>query len=177
MERVRFLDETGAWLGMTRRYAWAPAGQRVTEGVPTHYGASYPWTLVATIGLDGLQAPWFLKGALNGAAFVAYVTYELAPLLKPGDVVVLDNASAHKMREAREAVEARGAHWVFLPPYSPDMNPIELCWSKVKECLRTAKARTSDELLVAVRQALRSISTTDILHCLQHCQYPVNALP
>jgi transposase len=176
MEHVRFLDETGAWLGMTRRYAWAEAEQRVAEGVPTHYGASYPWTLVATIGLHGLQAPWLLKGALDGVAFVAYVTEALAPTLQAGDIVVLDNAAAHKMKAAREAVEARGARWAFLPPYSPDLNPIELCWSKVKGLLRRAKARTADELLDAVQQALLAVSQTDIVHWMQHCGYHVNAL-
>lgn len=173
---MHFLDETGAFLGMTRRYAWAPKEQRVAEGVPTHYGASFPWTLVSTIGVRGLQAPWLLKGALNGDAFEAYVTYVLAPILRPGDIVVLDNAAAHKMKAARQAVEACGARWAFLPPYSPDLNPIELCWSKVKGILRGAKARTVDELLDAVKLALQSISQSDILHFMQHCGYPVNTL-
>src|SRR4029453_4197467 len=119
--------------------------ERVHDAVATNYGTA--WTLVAAIGTSGVQAPWLLEGAMTGAAFEAYVTHVLVPMLQPGDIVVLDNLGAHKRIQAQQAIEARGAQVEFLSPYSPDFNPIELCWAKVKPALRRAKALTAEALL------------------------------
>jgi transposase len=154
---------------MTPRYGWAPAGERVVDHVPTNYGTA--WTTVACIGLDGVQAPWLLEGAMDGTAFGSYVAQVLAPTLQPGDILVLDNLPAHRQAGVRAAVEARGARLELLAPYSPDFNPIELCWAKVKPLLRRAKAKTSAALLDALADALRAISTQDIAHWLRHCGY------
>lgn len=169
VEHLKFLDESGVYLGMTPRYGWAPAGERVHDAVPTNYGNA--WTMVAAIGMTGLHAPWLLEGAMTGAAFDAYVTHELAPTLQPGDIVVMDNLGAHKNAHARQTIESRGARVEFLSPYSPDFNPIELCWAKVKPALRRAKAATADALLDALADALRSVSTDDIMHWMRHCGY------
>ncbi len=166
---LKFLDESGVYLGMTPRYGWAPAGERVLDAVPTNYGSA--WTMVAAIGATGVQAPWLLEGAMTGAAFEAYVIHVFAPTLQPGDIVVLDNLGAHKRAQARQAIEARGARVEFLSPYSPDFNPIELCWAKVKPLLRRAKALTADALLSALADALRTVSPDDILHWMHHCGY------
>jgi transposase len=168
-QHLKFLDESGVYLGMTPRYGWAPAGERVHDAVPTNYGTA--WTIVAAIGTTGVHAPWLLEGSMTGAAFEAYVTHVLAPTLQPGDIVVLDNLGAHKRVQARQAIEARGARIEFLSPYSPDYNPIELCWAKVKPALRCAKALTADALLSALADALRAVSTDDILHWMHHCDY------
>lgn len=168
-QHLRFLDESGVYLGMTPRYGWAPAGERVHAGVPTNYGTA--WTMVATIGMTGLHAPWLLEGAMTSAAFDAYVTHELAPTLQPGDIVVMDNLGAHKNAHARQTIESRAARVEFLSPYSPDFNPIELCWAKVKAALRRAQAATADALLAALADALRSVSTDDIMHWMRHCGY------
>lgn len=170
--RLKFLDESGLYLGMTPSYGWAPAGERVVDSVPTNYGTA--WTTVACIGLGGVQAPWLLAGAMDGAAFDTYVTQVLGPTLQPGDIVVLDNLAAHKQAAVRATVEERGATVEFLAPYSPDFNPIELCWAKVKPLLRRAKAKTREALLDALAAALRSVSVEDIAHWMRHCGY---ALP
>jgi transposase len=171
-EKLKFLDEVGVYLGMTPCYGWAPAGKRVVDSTPTNYGT--PWTVVAAIGLSGVQAPWLLAGAMDGAAFETYVAQVLAPTLQPGDILVLDNLPAHKQAGIRAIVETRGARVECLSPYSPDYNPIELCWAKIKPVLRRAKAKTQDALLEALADALRSVSLEDIAHWLRHCGF---ALP
>lgn len=170
--RLRFLDEFGANLGLTRLYGRAAPGERVVEGTPGISGAHY--TVVAALGGRGLKAPWVIAGAMNATAFEAYVEYCLAPTLRAGDIVVLDNLKAHKSERVVELIEARGAQLEFLPPYSPDLNPIELCWSKVKAALRAAKARTLDALLDAVADAFRSVSRQDIQAWFTHCGYALS---
>lgn len=147
----------------------AAPGERVVEASPGHSGPHY--TMVATLGWQGIQAPWVLPGAMDGTAFEAYVAQVLAPTLRRGDLVILDNLSAHKGERIRQSIEARGARVEFLPPYSPDFNPIELCWSKIKTVLRAAKARTLDALLDAVADGLRSVSRSDIRAWFAHCGY------
>ena len=171
-QHLKFLDESGVYLGMTPQYGWAPAGERVQDAIPTNYGTA--WTILAAIGPTGVQAPWLLEGAMTGVAFEAYVTHVLAPTLQPGDIVVLDNLAAHKRASARQAIEACGARVEFLSPYSPDYNPIEWCWAKIKPLLRRAKAHTADALLEALADALRTVSVDDIVHWMRHCGY---ALP
>jgi transposase len=169
LKHLKFIDEIGLNLGLTRLYGRAAPGERVCEGTPDYSGPHY--TSLAALGLQGVSAPWIFEGAMTSLAFETYVQAELAPTLRRGDIVVLDNLSAHKSAEARRLIEARGAQLLFLPPYSPDFNPIELCWSKVKAVLRAAKARTFKALLKALRQALQSVSRADIRAWFAHCGY------
>jgi transposase len=127
--------------------------------------------MIATIDATGVTAPWLLEGAMNAEAFNTYVTHVLCPTLQAGDIVVMDNLSSHKQAAVTLAIEARGAQVIYLPPYSPDLNPIELCWSKVKQALRAAKAKTLEALMDALSAALRSVSVEDILHWMRHCGY------
>ena len=133
--------------------------------------------MVAMIGVTGVRAPWLLEGAMDGDAFATYIERVACPQLQPGDIVIMDNLSAHKRADIAGLIQARGARVEYLPPYSPyspyspDFNPIELCWSKVKQALRCAKAKTAQVLLSALAEALRSVSDTDILHWLRHCGY------
>ncbi len=172
LKHLKFLDEMGAHLGLTRLYGRAAPGQRVVEATPGHSGPHY--TVVALLGHGGVEAPWVLDGAMDRIAFETYVEHVLAPTLHTGDIVVLDNLSSHTGPRVRALIEARGARLQFLPPYSPDFNPIELCWSKVKTVLRTAKARTLDELLSALATALDSVSRRDIRAWFAHCGYSLS---
>lgn len=169
MDKLWFVDESGAYLGMTRRYGWAHTDARVHGSVPTNYGT--PWTMVAMIGVKGVHAPCLLEGAMNADAFATYISEVACPVLQPGDIVIMDNLSAHKRADIAAAIQARGARLEFLPPYSPDFNPIELCWSKVKQALRSARAATPDPLLKALARALRSVSISDITHSMRHSGY------
>ena len=169
LERLHFLDECGAHLGMTRTYGRAAPGQRVVEATPDYSGPHY--TIVATISLAGVKAPWVIQGAMDGAAFATYAQHELGPSMQADDLLIIDNLSAHKNAEARTALEARGVQVVFLPPYSSDFNPIEWCWSKIKQALRAAKARTFDDLLEGLRTALLSVSPEHVKAWFAHCGY------
>ena len=169
VKRLKFIDESGANLGLTRLCGRAAPGQRIVEATPGYSGPHY--TLVATLGWKEVTAPGVLEGAMDRVAFEAYVRSQLLPTLRRGDIVVLDNLSAHTGEPIRQLIEARGARVQFLPPYSADFNPIELCWSKIKTALRAAKARTFDTLMEALAQALRSISLTDIQAWFAHCGY------
>ena len=168
-EHLKFIDESGVNLGLTRLFGRAAPGQRVVEATPGTSGPHY--TVVAAVGLGGVQAPWLLEGAMNAVSFETYVEQILAPTLQVGDWVLLDNLSVHKGSPVRSAIEARGAQVIFLPPYSPDLNPIELCWAKVKTALRAAKARTWDALIDALANALRSVSPKDVQAWFIHCGY------
>jgi transposase len=166
---LKFIDESGAHLGLTRRFGRAAPGARVVEATPGYSGAHY--TIIAALGLSGIQAPWVLEGAMDTLAFEVYVQQVLAPTLRRGDVVLIDNLAAHQSEATRRAIEARGARLEFLPPYSPDLNPIEPCWAKVKEALRTAKARTWEDLLNALGEALLAVTPEDALAWFAHCGY------
>ena len=167
--RLKFLDESGVNLGLTRLYGRATPGERVVEATPGISGPHY--TVVATLGLQGVQAPLVFQGSMTTVTFDTYVAEVLAPTLRPGEILLLDNLSAHKGGQARATLEARGVKVIFLPPYSPDLNPIEKCWAKVKQALRAAKARTWDDLIDALAKALRSISLSDVLAWFAHCGY------
>jgi transposase len=169
LARLRFIDECGTHLGLTRLYGRAAPGERVVEATPGYSGPHY--TLVASLSLTGVQAPWAFEDAMNSQAFETYVEHVLGPTLQAGDILVLDNLSAHKGSEVQRLIEARGAQVVFLPPYSPDLNPIEKCWAKVKTALRKAKARTWEALLDALATALRAITPEDALAWFTHCGY------
>ena len=172
VKRLKFIDESGTNLGLTRLCGRAAPGQRIVEATPGYSGPHY--SLVATLGWKEVTAPWIFEGAMNSVAFEAYVRTQLLPTLRRGDIVVLDNLSAHTGEAIRQLIEARGARMQFLPPYSADFNPIELCWSKIKTALRKAKARTFDALLEALAKALRSISFTDIQNWFAHCGYALS---
>lgn len=144
---------------MARRYGRAPRGERCRAPVP--HGHWKTTTFVGALRLEGMTAPMTLDGAMNGAAFLAYVEQVLAPTLTPGDIVVMDNLPAHKLSSVREAIEATGAELRFLPPYSPDFNPIELAFSKVKTLLRKAAARSLQDLWDAIRDAIDAITPND----------------
>ena len=147
-----FLDETSVNTKMARLYGWARVGERCQDSVP--FGHWKTMTFVAGLRLSGLTAPWVLDGAMDGEAFRVYVGQVLAPTLRRGDVVVLDNLPAHKVAGIREAITARRAQIFYLPPYSPDMNPIELAFSKLKALLRQEPARTVDALTRRIGELL-----------------------
>jgi len=172
LTHLKFIDESGVHLGLTRLFGRATPGERVVDAVPSHSGQHF--SLLASIGLTGVQAPWLLEGAVDRDALEVYVKQVLGPTLVPGDIVVMDNLPAHKGSTIQDAIMERGARVEFLPPYSPDFNPIELCWSKIKTILRTAKARTLDELMEALKVAFSSITESDALAWFVHCGYPVN---
>jgi transposase len=142
--RLVFLDETGAATNMTRRYGRAPRGQRCVASVP--HGHHKMTTFIAALRYDRITAPCVIDGPMEGAIFLAYVRDFLCPTLSPGDVVIADNLSSHKVAGVREAIEATGASLRYLPPYSPDLNPIEKLFAKLKALLRKAAKRTVDAL-------------------------------
>ena len=154
-----FVDESGANTQRTRLRGRARGGQRLWARIPHgHYQTS---PLISGLRLEGPCAPWLFEGPLNGEMFLAWVRQGLAPALRPGEVVILDNLTTHKIRGVREALEAAGARLLYLPPYSPDFNPIEPMWSKIKQILRSHDPRSEEELLSAAKTAFQSISAAD----------------
>ncbi len=146
--RLVFIDETSTKTNMTRLYGRAPRGERLIADAP--YGHWKTQTFIAGLRADGIAAPWVLDGAMNRAAFNTYIETQLAPTLSKGDIVILDNLPAHKSEKAKQILRQKGAWFLFLPPYSPDLNPIELAFSKLKSHLRKAKARTVEQLWKAI---------------------------
>ena len=147
-ERLVFIDETGTTTKMTRLRGRSRRGQRLRMKAPFgHWGTQ---TFIAALRHDGLSAPWVIDAPMNRHLFEVYVETQLAPTLKPGDIVVLDNLPAHKSEKARAILKQRRAWFLFLPSYSPDLNPIEMAFAKLKAHLRAAKARTIDALWKAV---------------------------
>jgi transposase len=157
--RLVFVDETGASTKMARLYGRAPRGERCVVAVP--HGHWKTTTFVGGLRLSGMTAPMVLDGAMNGPAFLAWVEQELAPTLAPGDIVVMDNLPAHKPAAVRAAIEGRGAALQYLPPYSPDLNPIEMAYSKLKALLKKAAARTVEALWQAIADAIQQITRPD----------------
>jgi transposase len=168
-----FVDETSTHTAMTRRRARAPRGERAVGRTPRNHGPNV--TLLAALTPEGIGPAVALPGAVDGAAFVVYAQQMLAPRLRPGQVVVLDNLSAHKCEEARTAVEAVGARLLFLPAYSPDFNPIELAFAKIKERLRAAAERTPDGLFTVTAGAIDAVSAADAHGFYAHCGFPLPA--
>ena len=169
VRQLIFLDESGASTQMTRGYARAPRGQRVQEATPQ--GRWQILTMLAALTTRGLEAPMTIAAPTDGDIFLAYLQQVLCPRLRPGQVVVLDNLSAHKVAGGREQIEAAGARLIYLPPYSPDFNPIEQAWSKVKQVLRSLKARTADALETAVAEALAAITPENAIAWFSHRGY------
>ena len=169
-QRFKFIDESGVNLAMTRRYGRAPQGERVIGPVPQNYGANV--TMLAALGSRGVEAVMTIDGATAAEVFQGYVEQVLRPTLRPGDIVIMDNLRAHKVAGIREAVEQAGAQLLYLPPYPPDLSPIEPCWSKLKTALRTAQARTREALEQAM--ALATITVSDAHHWFHHCGYALH---
>ena len=167
--QLLFVDESGAKTNMTRRYARAPRGVRAYDRVPC--GRWETTTMIAAVGRNGPQAPWVLEGPIDGSSFAAWAKYALAPTLKPGDIVVLDNLSAHRNAQAIAFIKEKGAFVWYLPPYSPDLNPIEKMWSKIKALLRKAKARDPETLFKAIGVAFAAVTKTDIQNWFASCGY------
>jgi transposase len=157
---------------MTRRYGRAWRGQRVADAVPKNFGRNL--TILGALSYRGLDAVMTVEGATDGMVFHAYVRHVLAPTLRRGDIVVMDNLSAHKAPGIEAAITAAGARLIYLPPYSPDWSPIEPCWSKIKALLRGMKARTRQALDIALSKVIRTISKRDAAGWFAHCGYPLH---
>jgi transposase len=165
-----FLDETGAGTAMHRTHGYAPQGQRLPGDAPQDHWAVV--TFVGTLTVGGLIAPWAQAEPMTGAVVQAYIEQILVPHLRPGMVVVMDNLSSHKVQGVREALERAGCRLVYLPPYSPDLNPIEKWFSKFKRLLRRAAGRTVEEVYQAMRDAPDQFDAAECLNYFSHCGYP-----
>lgn len=154
---------------MTRLRGWASLGERLVEAVPA--GHWQTTTLVQAISLEGTRAALVLDGPMNSASFVGFCEWQLVPNLFPGDLVVMDNLSSHKAPAAISAIEQAGASAIYLPPYSPDLNPIEKIFSKLKQIIRGLAPRSLAEIVNAARQALLKITRQEIAATFEHCGY------
>jgi transposase len=164
-----FVDESGANTQMTRRYGRSPVGQRLVCSVPQgHYQTT---TMIAAVRLKGPQAPWLFEGAMDGELFLAWVKQGLVPVLQPDDVVILDNLSTHKVAGVQAAIEAVGARLEYLPPYSPDFNPIENLWSKVKQGVKSQAPRNARQLFQAAGAAFDTVTPEDCHSFFLHAGY------
>jgi transposase len=168
-ERLIFIDESGATTKMARLRGRARRGERCRAAIP--HGHWKTTTFVGGLRLSGMTAPMVIDGAMNGPAFLAYVEQVLAPTLAPGETVVMDNLPAHKVAGVRAAIEATGAHLRLLPPYSPDFNPIELAFAKLKALLRRAAARTIPDLWDAIAAVLPTFSRNECANYFTACGY------
>lgn len=166
-----FLDETGTHTAMTRTRARAPRGQRAHGRVPRNHGPNV--TLLAVLGPAGIATALSIEGAATRPVFDGFVAEFLVPVLRPGQTVVLDNLAVHKSATAQALIEAVGCRLLFLPPYSPDFNPIEPVFAKVKTALRAAAARTGDDLLAATKAALDAVTAGDAAGCYADCGFPL----
>jgi transposase len=164
-----FIDETWAKTNMTRLRGRAPVGERLIDKTPHgHWKTS---TLIGALDRNGLRCSTVVDGPVNADIFVAFIEQVLVPELKPGDIVVMDNLSSHKNTRIRKAIEARRATLVYLPPYSPDLNPIEMVFSKIKQTLRGLALRTQDALWGSMQSVLDRVTPSDAANCFAHCGY------
>jgi transposase len=168
-ERLVFIDETWAKTNMTRTHGYAPLGERLVAAAP--HGHWQTTTFVGALRADGFVAPMVADGAINGALFRAYVEQVLVPELRAGDVVVMDNLGSHLVAGVRRAIEGAGCRLLYLPPYSPDLNPIENAFSKLKRLLRAAAARTVDHLWHLIGQLLDRFTPDECKNYFRHCGY------
>jgi transposase len=168
-----FVDESGCNLALTPRYGWAPRGERAVAQAPRNRGPNT--TVLAALTTEGLQASMTVEGAANTEVFLTYLDKVLCPSLQPGKTVVMDNLNVHRATAVRERIEARECRLVFLPSYSPDFNPIEEAFSKLKSYLRRAKARTREALESAVAEGLQRITAQDARHWFTHCGFAVDS--
>ena len=168
-ECMVFVDEMGANTSLLPLYAWSRQGERARLRAPRNRGKNT--TLLASMSSEGMGTALAVQGGTNKAVFEAYVERVLAPSLEPGQVVVMDNLSAHKGEEVRELIEGRGCELLFLPPYSPNLNPIEQAFSKIKGLLRKAQARTKEALIEALGAAISAVTGGDARGFFEHCGY------
>jgi transposase len=168
-ERLVFVDEMGTNISLSPLYSWSRKGERAFGSAPRNWGKNV--TLLASITRKGLGPCLAVEGATRREVFEAYLEHVLAPTLKPGQIVVMDNLSAHKGERVRELIEQRGCELLYLPPYSPDFNPIEQAYSKVKDLMRRAEARTREALIEAMGVALSAVSARDAQGFFGHCGY------
>jgi transposase len=167
--KLVFLDETGASTNMTRTRGWSQKGERCVASVP--HGHWKTTTFIAGLRVNGLTAPMVLDGSMDGQAFLVYVREFLCLTLKPGDIVIADNLPSHKVAGVKEAIEATGATLRYLPPYSPDLNPIENVFSKLKTLLRKAACRTVDALWMEIGTLLDAFNTTECQNFFRNAGY------
>jgi len=171
LQDLIFVDESGVRTDLTRRYGRAPKGERVREAVP--HGHWKVLTILGALSTKGVQASMTVEAATDAEVFSAFVEHVLAPTLRPGQIVVMDNLSAHKQPKVRRLLAARRCRLWYLPPYSPDLHPMELAWSKLKTFLRGAKARLRPALEEAVGTGLRTITARDAQNWFRHCRSPL----
>lgn len=171
-DRLVFLDETATATNMARRYGRAPRGQRCRVAVPHEHDKMT--TVTACLRTSGIVAPWLLDGAMNGQRFRTYVEQVLVPKLRPGDTLILDNLPAHKVAGIRQRLAKAGVGLLYLPPYSPNFNPIEQAFAKLKGRLRTAAARTVDDLHAAIRETLKHFTATECRNYIEAAGYETN---
>ena len=169
LTKLVFIDESGAKTTMTRLYGRAQAGQRAADDTPS--GHWHTTTMISSVRLDGSTACMVVDGATTKDIFEAYIKQILVPSLKAGDVVILDNLAAHKNQQVRGLIKSVGAELWYLPAYSPDLNPIEKMWSKIKSILRTLKARTEEALIHAIAKALEMVTASDAKRWFESCGY------
>lgn len=169
-----FLDECGVTTDLLRRYGRSPRGTRLRDHTPCGHWETH--TVIAALRLEGLGAAAVFDGPIDSPSFLAYVEQVLVPTLRPGDVVVLDNLAVHKQPEVAAALAAAGAQIRFLPPYSPDFNPIELAFAKLKAFLRAARPRTFDQVNALVAEALGLYTATECANYVRHCGYRITTV-
>lgn len=167
--RLIFIDETWAKTNMTRIRGRAPRGERLIDNTPA--GHWQTTTLIAALGVQGMRCATVVDGAVNGDIFVAFIAQVLLPELRPGDIVVMDNLSSHKRAEVGALIAQAGARLLYLPPYSPDLNPIENIFSKIKQRLRSLACRTRDLLWQAMQPTLDTVTAAEAINCFRHAGY------
>jgi putative transposase len=167
--RLVFIDETWTRTDMAPLRGWAPRGERLEAKVP--HGHWKTTTFLAALRCDRVEAPWLLDGPIDGESFRLYVEKVLVPTLEPGDIVIMDNLGSHKSKAARQAIRAAGARLFFLPKYSPDLNPIEQLFAKLKHWLRKAAARTRDAVCQAVAEILDNVRPSECANYFAHAGY------
>lgn len=173
-KNIIFVDETGVNLQLARRYGRARAGMRAIGSAPKNYGESV--SLIGAIDRSGLIASFTVQGATDTEAMLVFLKEILLPVLQPGDCVIWDNLSVHKTCAVRKLFEKAEVELLFLPPYSPDLNPIEMCWSKLKTFLRAKAARSYEKLSEAVSAAIKQITALDAQNWMRHCGYVSHSL-
>jgi transposase len=164
-----FIDETWTKTNMTRLRGRSPVGERLVAKTP--HGHWKTTTLIAALGVEGVRCSMLTDGPINTETFEAFIEQVLLPQLRPGDLVVMDNLGSHKRPRTRQLIESAGAKLVFLPPYSPDLNPIELVFAKIKHLLRSLACRTRDALWNIMQSVLEQITPSDAANCFRHCGY------
>lgn len=169
-DRLIFLDESGAKTDMKRLYGWSAYGERLVDTIPG--GHWHTTTMISAIRLTGVATAMVTDGPSNALVFRGFTEHFLVPILNEGDIVVMDNLSSHKVSGIAEMIEQAGAHAWYLPPYSPDLNPIEQMWSKVKSILRSLAKRTKRSLITAVGKALQKVTEQECINYFDNCGYP-----